>query len=576
MTTRNPWIGFTAKRLIPLIGLCLLSPFSVASVAQEPQKVKLVLQITVDQLRGDLPLRFKDRLSDGGFKYLLKHGTVFRNAHHRHANTETIVGHTTLATGADPSIHGMIGNVWLDRTSYQLKYNVEDARYPILNKDAGVNQKTEIDPTQRTARSDGRSPAAIAVSTFGDELAQHYAGKSKVFGVSVKDRGAISMAGHAGKAFWFSKATGEFITSKYYYDEYPEWVTRWNARQPALNYADKSWTLLNDQSTYLFGDRDDQAWETDLAGFGRTFPHAFGSSKGKYFTTFLTLSPAADQLTLDFATELIAREDIGDDDIPDYLSISFSSTDYVGHIFGPSSLECEDQILRLDRILEALFKFVDQSVGLDNTIIVLSADHGGPEAPGYLKQFGIDAEYIVPDQFDKTAAIAALKKKFGIGERLIETYYHPYLYLNRSIIREQGLDQAEVEQAICEQLMKLDGVHLAVSSSALASGNLPKTLIIDSVLRNYHPKRSGDIYLVFDPHRFVNDFDGLTVACTHGSPWRYDTFVPIMFAGPGIAAQQVNRTVHTVGIAPTLTQLLGVKPPSGAMSEPLSEVFKGK
>jgi hypothetical protein len=230
----------------------------------------------------------------------------------------------------------------------------------------------------------------------------------------------------------------------------------------------------------------------------------------------------------------------------------------------------------LDRILEALFLSVDERVGLKNTIIVLSADHGGPEAPGYLEQFGFEADYIVPDRFDKTAAIESLKKQFGIGERLIETYFHPYLYLNRNIIREKGLDQAKVERAICKELMKFDGVNLAVSSSTLGSGNLPQAPIIESVLKNYQPKRSGDIYVVFEPHCFINDFDGLTVACTHGSPWRYDTFVPIMFSGPGIATRQVDRTVHTVGIAPTLSQLLGVKPPSGAMSEPLREVFDRK
>ena len=170
---------------------------------------------------------------------------------------------------------------------------------------------------------------------------------------------------------------------------------------------------------------------------------------------------------------MIEHEELGKDDIPDYLSISFSSTDYVGHLFGPSSLETEDQILRLDRILDALFMYVDERVGLKNTIIVLSADHGGPEAPGYMKQFGFEADYIVPDRFDKTDAIESLKKQFGIGERLIKTYYHPYLYLNRSIIREKGLDQGKVELAVCKELMKLDGVNLAVSSSALASGNLP-------------------------------------------------------------------------------------------------------
>lgn len=561
----------------PLISLAVIltACHQPSAYSQESSKPRLVLQITVDQLRGDLPWRYKDRLSKGGFKYLLDNGTVFRDAHHRHANTETIVGHTTLATGADPAVHGMIGNVWLNRSNNQLQYNVEDARYPILTKGAGVDQKTEIDPTQRTARSDGRSPAAIAVSTFGDELAQHYAGKSKIFSVSVKDRGAISMAGHAGKAFWFSKATGEFVTSSYYYDQYPEWVARWNAGQPALDYADKAWSLLNDKSTYLFGDRDDQVWETDLAGYGRTFPHKFGSATGKYFTTLLTISPAGDQLTFDFAMELIEREQIGKDDIPDYLSISFSSTDYIGHLFGPSSLESEDQILRLDRLLETLFHFIDQKIGLDNTVIVLSADHGGPEAPGYLQQFGFESDYIVPGEFDKATAIEALKERFAIEEELIETYYHPYLYLNPSAIRKAGLDQAEVEQAICEELMKFDGVHLAVSSTALSRGELPQAPVIDAVLKNYHPGRSGDIYLVFDPQRFINDFDGLIVACTHGSPWPYDTFVPIMFAGPGIAAQHVDRTVNTVGIAPTLAKLLETKPPSGATSDPFPEVLTG-
>ena len=208
---------------------------------------KLILQITVDQLRGDLPTRYQDRLGQGGLRYLLDTGTVFANAHHRHANTETIVGHTTLATGADPSTHGMVGNVWLDRVSGELTYNVEDARYPILSKGAGIDKKTEIDPTQKTARSDGRSPSAILVSTFSDELTLSQGGKSKVFGVSVKDRGAISMAGHTGKAFWFSKQSGEFITSRFYYDQYPDWVANWNAQEPTSTYAGNSWPLLPDR-----------------------------------------------------------------------------------------------------------------------------------------------------------------------------------------------------------------------------------------------------------------------------------------------------------------------------------------
>jgi arylsulfatase A-like enzyme len=278
-------------------------------------------------------------------------------------------------------------------------------------------------------------------------------------------------------------------------------------------------------------------------------------------------------MTLDFAKTLIEHEDIGDDEITDYLAVSFSSTDYVGHIFGASSLESEDNILRLDRTLADLFEFVDSEIGLDNTLIVLSADHGGPETPGYLSELGFEADYIDTAAFDKAGAIEQLKKRFGIGEELISTYFHPYLYLNRQAIADQGLDQAEVELAVAEQLTGFDGVFLAVSSTALSTGSVADTPLMQSILNNYNPSRSGDIYLVFDPNRFITDFDGLNVAATHGSPWRYDSYVPIIFAGMDIAARKVNRQVHTTAIAPTLSLLIGAKPPTGSMDESLVEVL---
>jgi len=559
------WLGALAVLAVGLIG---------DATAQERSKPKLILQITVDQLRGDLLARYYDRLGDGGFRYLLNAGTVYSNAHHQHANTETIVGHTTIATGAEPSVHGMVANVWLDRLSGELTYNVEDARYPVLGEGAGVDRKTEIDPTQMTARSDGRSPSRILVSTFSDELTLSQGGISKVFGVSVKDRAAIPMAGHTGKAFWFSKKSGEFITSSFYYDQYPEWVADWNAEKPADKYAGTSWNLLHDQSTYLFGMADDRPYETALPGYGRTFPHPFGSRDGAFFTTLLTISPVGDELTLDFAKALIMNESLGRDDKTDYLSVSFSSTDYVGHLFGPSSLESEDNILRLDRTLAELLSFVDTQVGLDKTLIVLTADHGGPEAPGYLRELGFEADYIYPKTWDKAGAIEKLKKRFGIGGNLITTYFHPYLYLNREVIAEKGLDQAEVENAVVDELNRFHGVALALSSSALNSGKVPDTPLVQSILRNYNPSRSGDIYVVFEPNRFINEFDGLTVAVGHGSPWGYDSYVPIIFAGFGIRAQRINRIVHTVDIAPTLSLIVGAKPPTGSSGAPLNEVIR--
>jgi predicted AlkP superfamily pyrophosphatase or phosphodiesterase len=563
--------------VLATVALILCS--ALPSSAQDKKKPRLVLQITVDQLRGDLPHRYYSEFGEGGFRYLYEKGVVYEAAFHRHANTETIVGHTTLATGADPSTHGMVGNVWLDRETGKLTYNIQDPRYPLLTKNAGVDNEAEIDPTQRLATSDGRSPAPILVSTFSDELALSNAGKSKIFGISVKDRGAIPMAGHAGKAFWFSKATGGFVTSTYYYKDYPLWAKDWNAKRIAFTSAGKSWELLHDGSTYLFGDRDDMPYETNFPGYGRVFPHPFGKSDSKYFTTLLTLSPVGDELTLSFAEALIDGEKLGQGPNTDYLSISFSSTDYVGHLFGPSSLESEDNLLRLDRTLAGLFKFVDQKVGLANTVIVLSADHGAAEIPGYLNEFGIDAKYFKPDALDpktieKQPSIESLKKKFGIDKELIQSYFKPYVYLNHDVLRERGLNQAEVERAIAVELEKLDGVWLALPSSALTEGSFPGTLLDQAILRNYNSKRSGDIYIVFKPGWFINDFDGLTVASVHGSPWRYDQFVPVIFAGPGMPAQRVYREISTVDVAPTLSAILGITYPSGSVGRPLVEVLQ--
>ncbi|MDX1812148.1 MAG: alkaline phosphatase family protein [Gammaproteobacteria bacterium] len=537
-------------------------------------KPRLILQITVDALRSDLPKRYAHMLGEGGFRYLMEQGIDYTNAHYLHANTETIVGHVSLATGSVPAAHGMVGNVWFDREKGRLTYNIEDARYHLLTAGADVDAKTEIDPTQKAAKVDGRSPAAILSSTFSDELAVNYNGKSKIFAVSVKDRGAVSLAGHAGKAFWFSKSSGEFVTSTYYYDQYPDWVNQWNAGKPALAYAGKSWELMRPAAEYLFGEADDREYETDFPGFGRTFPHSYGEVGDKYLTTRLTLSPAGDELTLDFAKTLLDNEQLGQDAVTDYLAVSFSSTDYVGHIFGASSLESEDNIGRLDRTLADLLAYVDKKVGLKNTLIVLSADHGQPEIPGHLHELGIEnAHYFDTEALDKTQAIAALKKQFGIGGELIEAFFQPYVYLNQKLIREKGLDQAEVEKAVAEELMKFDGVAAAVSSTALRTASLPDTLLNRAILRNFHSKRSGDIYLVFEPNVFINDFDGLTVASTHGSPWSYDTFVPVMFAGAGMQPKNVSRLITPYDIAPTLSAYLGVKPPSAAIGNPLPEVL---
>ncbi len=564
----------TSLFLLPSLAACAPGAQStVPDKVASRERPRLILQITVDQLRGDLPLRHREQFGEGGFRYLLEQGIHYDNAHHAHANTETVVGHTTLSTGAHPAAHGMVGNLWFDRKAGRTVYNIEDAGYEMLTGGAGVNSDTEVDPTQLAAATDGRSPAAILTSTFADELSIATLGKAKVFGVSVKDRGAVAMAGHTGKAFWFSKSAGQFVTSSYYYDAYPEWVEAWNARGMPASYDNASWNLLHPNADYLFGDRDDQAWEPDFAGFGRTFPHPFSTVADPYFYTRLTFSPAGDEITADFAKALIDAEDLGDDAVTDFLSISFSSTDYIGHLFGPSSLETEDNLLQLDRTLADLFAYIDREIGLDRTLIVLSADHGSPEAPGYLHELGKLGGYVTPDQWDTTAAAQRIRDKFGITGKLIQGYDHPYLNLSDEARNAEGVDLVALETAVAEALVGFEGVAYALPSTRLAQGSLPENGLTRAVLNNYNPDRSGDIYVVFNPGWFINDFDGLSVTVTHGSPWRYDTFVPIIFAGYGLDPQTVSRRVHTVDVAITLATIADTRPPDGAAGDVLLEVL---
>lgn len=535
-------------------------------------QTRLVLQITVDQLRGDLPWRYMDQFGKGGFRYLADKGVWYTNAAYQHANTETIVGHTSLATGTIPAVHGMVGNIWFDRGSNELVYNIEDPRYGLLSANAGVDKSRELDPTQRVATSDGRSPLGILSSTFADELANRYGGASKLFGVSIKDRGAVPLAGRSGKAFWFSKALGNFVTSNFYYDAYPEWVSAWNSAGKLDVYANSNWNLLNTPESYQKITADDSNWETDFPGFGRTFPHPWGARDGKYFTTLLTVSPAGDELTLDFAKALVNAEGLGQDNVPDYLSISFSSTDYIGHLFGASSLEMEDNLLRLDRILAQLFSFIEKKVGLKHTLIVLSADHGGPEVPGYLRTLGDDVEHVDPAHFDTAALNKALRQATGIELDLVKTFFTPYVYLDQELIAAQDLDLADMQRQVAELLLQRPEVFGAYAAADISAGRLPDSPMAILAAANYIPQRSGDVHVVFGSQEFIADFDGLTVAATHGSPWRYDRHVPVVFAGSHLKSGRVSRAITPYDIAATMASHLDIEAPSGSIGEVLPEV----
>ena len=431
-----------------------------------------------------------------------------------------------------------------------------------------MREGAQVDPAQAAARTDGRSPAAMLVPTLSDTLAASIGERAKVFGISGKDRSAVAMAGHVGKAFWYSTNTGDFQTSRYYYHEYPKWVQDWNAKRLAESYADTSWELLLEPQKYMWIEQDDRPYEVDLRGYGRTFPHAFGSVDDPLFPTRLLVSPQGDRILLDFAKALMKAEDIGQDDVTDYLSVSFSGVDAVNHFFGVASLENEDVVVQLDRTLAELFRYVDKHVGLEHTIIVLSADHGMAEMPEYMAEQGFPASRAYNEE------VLELVNRLGRGRYAIEgiakDFFRPSLYLDHERLKANKLDPDQVAVEIAADLTAAPSIGEARATSELLSRE--HSGLARQMQLNSHPQRSGDIYIAQAPYWFM--FEKGAVAAMHGSPWRYDTHVPIIFSGPGIRPQRVSRRVHPVDVAPTLSALLGLSAPAGSEGVVLKEVLQ--
>lgn len=519
---------------------------------------RLVLFLTVDQLRGDMPMRFQERFGDGGFRYLMERGVHFRNAHYLHANTFTAVGHATLATGGNTPQHGIAGNEWIDRSSGAEVYCVEDSGCVVLGA------------TGESAA--GRSPNNLTASTFGDELVQATGGAARVFSVSMKDRGAILMGGHLGKAFWYEPDTGRFVTSSYYYESYPDWVTRWNDAKHADAWLGVPWGLLHPVDTYVFSAQDGRPGERPYKAQGREFPHPMPATTAPDYYGTLRFTPMGDLLTLQFATELMRAEALGGRGQTDVLAVSLSATDYIGHAFGPGSLEAEDNLIRLDRSLAAFFSAVDGQVGLDNTLIVLSSDHGVDEIPEYTQHLGCDAGRHDPEEF-LAAANVALRSRFDVEADLVTAFRNPSLYLDETAVERLGLDISDVEEALSEVITAMPGFDGAVTRSRLMQGRLPDTKLMDRVLRAFHPTRSGNVIVIQSKSWYLYP-EAQKFAAMHGSPHSYDTYVPIFFAGPGIKPHISHRPVAPEDIASTITGYLGLKPPTGNTGTPLLEVLE--
>lgn len=552
------------KKFLAGVALLVSGLTTSEALAEAP---KLIVQITVDGFRGDLLHRYMDSFGPDGFQRLIGSGVWYTDAHHMHANTETIVGHATLATGAHPAEHGMIGNAWFNREDGRLEYNIEDENYVELPMAGFEGDGVQVDPTQAAAKNDGRSPVNILASTFGDELYKSNNGRSKIVSISGKDRSAVAMGGHVGDAYWMSTSTGAFVTSSYYADAYPEWVADWNAARPADAAIGTSWALSDPIDSYLLAENDDRPYETDLKGFGRTFPHAYGAVEGGLYYTQVLVSPLGDGLSADFAKAAVVAEQLGQDAYPDFLSVSFAAVDATNHFFGPSSLENEETVRRLDRTLADFMEFLDDQVGRKDVIYVLSADHGMAEMTEYMQGHGhvVERNFNAGLQEELNFDIDA---QFGVVDA-VKAFFRPYIYLDHAAITAAGADVRAIERSIVDNLNARTGIAIALPTVPFEEQR--GDYLEGPIRRNFHPQRSGDIYVAQAPYSFL--YSKGPIAAMHGSPWRYDTHVPIIFSGPGIKPDVVARQVETVDVAVTLAAMFGTTMPSGAAGTALEEVL---
>jgi predicted AlkP superfamily pyrophosphatase or phosphodiesterase len=525
------------KYLIPLIALLLHAPTQIHA----SEKPKLAVFIVVDQMRPDY-LAHQQPLYTGGFKRLLDNGFQFTETYHEHAVTETGVGHATIATGCYPSHHGIIGNEWWDGTKSRWVYCAEDSGKGIVGRSG----------------SEGRSPNNLLRPVFGDWL-RHSSPQSKVLAVTGKDRSAILMAGFEGTAYWYYPNDGAFVTSTYYQAAYPAWVDSFNDRRPVADYTDSIWGRLLARDKYV--GTDTVAAEYD--GNNTAFPHKFvanlNSEPKKYYGEF-RYTPFFDQLTLEFARDLVVNEQLGIDSAVDLLMIGCSAGDYIGHRYGPSSQEIQDHYLRLDVYLGSFFAFLDSAVGANQYVVALSSDHGVLPLPEELRDQGMDAGRINSDTLE--AAIkrigAAVAAEIKCSTNVVLTSSDGVI-LDYAEARAGGHNEPRLRSTVSRRLKQLPFIADAYTREEIGSVTNDARPFIHLYRNNYFPDRSPDIMLRFKEYWIISNEPHGT---THGTSYDYDRHIPLIFYGAGVKAGLDTLRAASVDVAPTLSELLGITQPA--------------
>jgi predicted AlkP superfamily pyrophosphatase or phosphodiesterase len=534
------------KKFLPLVSLFIISNLTAQ------QRPKLVVGIVVDQMKMEYLYRFQSDFSENGFKRLINEGYTFYNMHYNYMPTYTAPGHASIYTGTTPSMHGIVSNEWFSRSVGKEVYCTDDASVKTLGE--GSKEEGEM------------SPKNLQTTTVTDELRLSTNLKGKVIGISMKDRGAILPAGHfANWAFWYSK-TGSFISSTFYGSTLPDWVTEFNSQKGYMKYINQGWDLLKPIATYDESLPDDNPYEGKLYKVDKpVFPYDLKAMLDKNNPSILRATPFGNDYVADFAKLSIEKESLGKDTITDFLAVSFSSTDYVGHILGPRSIELQDTYLRLDLTIADFLNYLDKTVGKGNYLVFLTADHAGAENARFLHDNKYDVTNLDGKELDKNL------EKFStdtFGEDLVLRYDSFNLFFDKNKIKAKGLDLSKVKQAFKDFLMTQNYVKRVYTEEEILA-NSGADYHLNCIAKGYDVTQNGDMIVLDKPGYIEYGPTGTS----HGTTYSYDTHVPLLFYGWNIKKGECHEKKEITQIAPTLSQKLKITLPNGTESEVLNEIL---
>ena len=514
------------KSLFVVIFCFLFTIFGFSQKATKPVTAapKLVVGMMVDQMRWDFIYRYQSRYGEGGFKRILREGFSCENTFIPYAQTATAAGHASVYTGSVPALNGMVGNEWYDRSLKRDMYCVEDDSVKIVGG---------------SVKGEPMSPKNLISTTITDELELATNFKSKVVAIAIKDRGSILAAGHAADAaYWYEPNSGNFVSSTWYMSALPNWAVAFNQRRVVDSFYKMNWALSHPLETYVQSDKDNPVYKKN------PFPRKLENNIGKNFGP-ISSTPWGNTLTLGFSKAALEAEELGKDSVTDFLAISLSSPDYIGHTFGPNSVEIEDTYIKLDKEIADFLSYLDQKVGKGQYLFFMTADHGVAHVPSFLEANQIPAKGMKPGKEAENATMA----KFGL-QRLVEASANYQIYL--------------------DQLNKNDNILLAFDNESISLVNLPE--VYKEMFQNgYYQKLAGDVQLIYKPgYIFSYNASGTT----HGSMYPYDSHIPLLWMGWGVNQGLSHRKVYMSDIAITIAALLKIQMPSGNIGSVIHEVIK--